>query len=61
MVVDLRRCINLVHTLLNKSEVLQHKAVHSSARYIGLEKWHAGKLNKGAQLSPDDEDIIYEQ
>ncbi len=30
-------------------------------RYIGHEPWQEAKLNAGAALHPDDEDIIYEQ
>jgi Fe-S-cluster-containing dehydrogenase component len=29
--------------------------------YIGHEAWQEGKLNSGAALHPDDQDIIYEQ
>ena len=29
--------------------------------YIGIEDWHASKVNKGVPLSKEDEDIIYEQ
>jgi len=29
--------------------------------YLGLEDWVAGKLNRGADLDPRDEDPIYEQ
>ncbi len=33
----------------------------AGVRYIGLEGWHASKLNNGVALSEKDEDITYEQ
>jgi len=44
-----------------QAKALEHEAVHKKALYIDAKEWHLTKLNKGAALSPDDEDIIYEQ
>ncbi len=50
-------------------ETKQHRAkplasnakTKTGVHYIGLEPWHASKINAGAALSKDDEDITYEQ
>jgi Fe-S-cluster-containing dehydrogenase component len=34
---------------------------HPQVSYLGLEPWMNAKVNRGVQLSPEDDDIIYEQ
>ena len=34
---------------------------HADIRYVGLEDWMPDKVNAGVPLSPQDDDIIYEQ